>query len=355
MSDNRKPGMTYKEAGVDIDAQERALSKIKRHLASTKTAGVLSELGSFGGLFRVPEGLEDPVLVSSVDGVGTKVLVAQRAGRHDTIGACLVNHCVNDILVMGARPLFFLDYLAVGKLDAEVAEQIVSGVASACRENGCALVGGETAEMPEIYGRGHYDLAGTVVGIVSRSAILDADRVIEGDRLYGIASSGLHTNGYTLARRILLERMELADDEEIPGVGETVTEALLRVHRSYLRLFDEPLLQGYIKALAHITGGGLTDNLPRVLPDSLDAVIDKGTWPVSPIFTVLARAGEVPEEDMLRTFNMGIGMVAVVGAADAPRFEAHLEAAGERYYRIGTIAPGSGAVRFEGALEWGTP
>ncbi|RMF73518.1 MAG: phosphoribosylformylglycinamidine cyclo-ligase [Acidobacteria bacterium] len=349
-TNDRPRPMTYREAGVDIDAQDRALARIRAHVASTRTPWVLSELGSFGGLFRVPESVGEPVLVASTDGVGTKLLVARMAGRHDTVGQCLVNHCVNDILVMGARPLVFLDYFAVGRLEPDVAEQIVRGVAIACRENGCALVGGETAEMPDIYRPGDYDLAGTIVGVVSRERILDGSRVRAGDLLFGLPSTGLHTNGYTLARKIVFERMGLGVDDPLPGVGASAGDALLAVHRSYLGALGAALDGGLVSALAHVTGGGLTDNLPRVLPEGLGARIRLGSWPVPELFHVLQREGGVPQGDMLRTFNCGIGMVAVVAPGQADAFVAALDEAGERAWRIGEIVAGERAVRYEGAL-----
>ncbi len=348
--DTRDPGLTYKATGVDIDAQDQALARIKQHLASTRTPHVLSDLGSFGGLFRVPGDVPDPVLVASTDGVGTKLMVAWRAHRHDTVGECLVNHCVNDILVMGARPLFFLDYFAVGRLDPLVAEQVVGGVARGCRANGCALIGGETAEMPDMYREGEYDLAGTIVGIVGRGEILDGSRVREGDVIFGLASTGLHTNGYTLARKVFFERMELRAGDVVPQLGVTVADALLAVHRSYLRILDLPLQRRWVSALAHVTGGGLTDNVPRVLPKDLDAEILLGAWPVLPVFDVIRKAGQVPEDDMLRTFNLGVGMVAIVPDREAAEFTAHLTAAGETFWNIGRIVHGTGRVTYRGRL-----
>ncbi len=349
MTEKRK-GLTYRDAGVDIDAQDRALARIREHLASTRTPGVLSDLGSFGGLFRVPRDVDDPVLVASTDGVGTKLKLAFMTGRHDTVGEDLVNHCVDDILVMGARPLFFLDYYAVGRLDPAVAEQVVAGIARGCRENGCALLGGETAEMPDMYAPGEYDLAGTIVGIVSRGDILDGSRVRPGDRLVGLASTGLHTNGYTLARRIVFEVMGLGVDDELPGTGRTVADALLAVHRSYLPVLDEPLRAGWIHALAHVTGGGLPDNLPRVLPEGCAVEVDLGSWEVPALFRVLREAGNVPADDMLRTFNLGVGMVAVVPGERLPDLAAHLQARGERWWEIGRVVEGSREVRFRGEL-----
>ncbi|MCU0254617.1 MAG: phosphoribosylformylglycinamidine cyclo-ligase [Acidobacteria bacterium] len=345
------PGMTYRDAGVDIDAQDRALALIKGHLKATRTPGVLSDLGSFGGLFRVPADVPDPVLVASADGVGTKLMVAWKANRHDTVGEDLVNHCVNDILVMGARPLFFLDYLATGKLDPAVAERLVAGVARGCRANGCALIGGETAEMPEMYGAGEYDLAGTIVGIVARDAILDGSKVQVGDLAYGLPSTGLHTNGYSLARRIVFGTMGLGPDDEIPGTGQSAADALLAVHKSYLAALDGALAQGLVHALAHITGGGLTDNVPRVLPEETALAVELGSWPVPPLFTALHRAGRVPDDDMLRTFNMGVGMVALVSPASAAAFETELAARGERAWRIGKVVPGERRVVYGGTLR----
>jgi phosphoribosylformylglycinamidine cyclo-ligase len=349
MSDDKRP-MTYRDAGVDIDAQDDALARIKSHLASTRTPNVLSELGSFGGLFRVPDDVPEPVFVASTDGVGTKLMVAHAAGRHDTVGQCLVNHCVNDILVMGARPLVFLDYLATGKLDPAVAEQVVRGVAAACRENGCALVGGETAEMPEMYRPGEYDLAGTIVGVAPRAGVLDGSRVAPGQTIVGIASTGLHTNGYTLARKIVFERMGLGPHDELPGLGATAADALLAVHRSYFPTMERPLADDLVAAMAHVTGGGLTDNLPRVLPETCDAVVELGAWPVPPLFELLRREGGVPDDDMLRTFNMGVGLAVVVDDAHRDAFEAHLTERGETFWRIGRTEPGARAVRYEGTL-----
>ena len=351
MADDKKRELTYKDAGVDIDAQDAALAKIKAHVASTKTASVLSDLGSFGGLFKAPEGIAEPVLVGSTDGVGTKLAVAFKAGRHGTVGECLVNHCVNDILVMGARPLFFLDYFAVGKLDPVVAEQVVAGVARGCRANGCALIGGETAEMPEMYRPGEYDLAGTIVGVVARASILDGSKVEEGDHVVGLASTGLHTNGYTLARRVLFDVLELGVDDVIEPLGVTVADALLAVHRSYLPALDLPLAEGWIHGLAHITGGGLTDNVPRVLPKHLDAQIDLGSWPVPPLFKLLQSAGNVPEADMLRTFNLGVGMTAIVPEQAMPGFAEHLRRRGDEWWEIGRIVPGTGKVSYRGELS----
>jgi phosphoribosylformylglycinamidine cyclo-ligase len=335
----------YKQSGVDIDAGNEVVRRIKGLARGTHTPGVLSELGSFGGLFRIAgRGGRDPVLVASADGVGTKLRVAFLSGVHHTIGADLVNHCVNDILVQGAEPLFFLDYLATGKLDPEVAVQIVDGIARGCRENGCALLGGETAEMPGFYADGEYDVAGFIVGIVDRPRLIDGRRIAAGDVLVGIPSSGLHTNGYSLARRIVFERLGLGVGDRVPELGATVGEALLSTHRSYLPLVRPLLDARIVKGMAHITGGGITDNLPRVLPEGVEAAVRLGSWGVPPVFRWLQASGGVPEEDMFRTFNMGIGFILVVSAGDADVAVAQLRAAGEPAAGvIGAIAASSTA------------
>jgi len=346
--------MDYKDSGVDIDAGNEVVRRIKGLARATFTPGVLSEIGSFGGLFRLGErGLADPVLVASADGVGTKLRVAFMSGIHGTIGADLVNHCVNDILVQGAAPLFFLDYLATGRLDPDVAVQIVDGLARASRENGCALLGGETAEMPGFYADGEYDVAGFIVGAVERQRLIDGKQIAAGDVLVGLPSSGLHTNGYSLARRIVFDGLKLGVHDRVPELGTTVAEALLATHRSYLPVI-RPLLDdapGLVKGMAHITGGGITDNLPRVLPPRTDAVVRAGAWEVPPLFTWLERAGGVPREDMLRTFNMGIGLIMVVAAGDADRAIGALRAAGEPgarvIGRIASAADAAPAVRYE--------
>src|SRR6186713_938176 len=323
--------MDYKSSGVDIDAGNETVRRIKRLAKATFTPGVLSDIGSFGGLFKLDAAAwKEPVLVSSADGVGTKLKVAFMANRHRTIGADLVNHCVNDILVQGAVPLFFLDYLATGRLSPAIAEQVVSGMAGACRENGCALLGGETAEMPGFYADGEYDVAGFIVGIVDRPRVIDGRSIAPGDVLVGIPSSGLHTNGYSLARRIAFDHLGLDVTSEVPALGGTVADALLKTHRSYLSLVRPLLASGRIKGMAHITGGGITDNLPRVLPEGTDAIVRLGSWPVLPIFEWLQRSGNVPQDDMLRTFNMGIGLIAVVGRDDVSATVDALAAGGER-------------------------
>jgi phosphoribosylformylglycinamidine cyclo-ligase len=334
--------MDYKASGVDIDAGNETVRRIRGLARSTFTSGVLSDIGSFGGLFRLEPGqYREPVLVSSADGVGTKLKVAFMAGRHDTIGADLVNHCVNDILVQGAEPLFFLDYLATGRLSPQVAEAIVGGIAGACRENGCALLGGETAEMPGFYREGEYDVAGFIVGAVDRSRLIHGRAIAVGDVLVSVPSSGLHTNGYSLARRVVFDHLKLDVDSYVPELARTVGDALLEPHRSYLP-FIRPLLDaGRIKGMAHITGGGITDNLPRVLPHGTAAVVRTSAWSVPPIFSWLQRAGNIPFDDMLRTFNMGIGLIIVTARDHAEPLIGELAARGGRDARvIGEIVAG---------------
>lgn len=347
MSEERTP-LTYKDAGVDIDAVTDALRSVAEMARSTHTPPVLTGLGSFGALFR-PDfgGLAEPVLVSSADGVGTKLMVARRAGRYDTIGADLVNHCVNDILVMGARPLFFLDYVVAGHWPEGRLEELISGFARACREQGVALVGGETAEMPGLYRPDDFDLAGFIVGVVDRAHILVPERVRPGDVLLGLKSSGLHTNGYSLAQKVLFERMGLDVDDALPGGDTTVGEALLAEHRCYLSCLADLLTDPDLHGMSHITGGGFTDNLPRVLPDGLGCVIDRTRWTAPPLFTVIAAGGPVDRDEMDRTFNMGMGMVLVVAAEAAERFEQSLRAAGEEPAVLGEVEAGDG-VRYVG-------
>jgi phosphoribosylformylglycinamidine cyclo-ligase len=340
-------GLRYREAGVDLDAAERTKDRLKALVAATRDANTLSEMGTFGGLYRVPADVADPILVSSADGVGTKLKVAFMAGRHDTVGEDLVNHCVNDILVQGARPLFFLDYLASGEMDEEVIAEVVSGIARGCRTNGCSLLGGETAQMAGFYTEGEYDLAGFIVGIVSRTALLDGSEVSDGDVLVGLAASGLHTNGYTLARRIVFEQMGLRIDDPMPDTDGSVADVLLEVHRSYLPSLRPLVEAGRIHALAHITGGGVPGNLPRVLPAGLGAEIDRGSWEVPGVFRALARGGDVSQDEMDRVFNMGVGMIAVVAPDAADGVIAELEGRGEGAWRLGTIREGSG-VRYRG-------
>jgi phosphoribosylformylglycinamidine cyclo-ligase len=338
--------MEYKAAGVDIDAGNETVRRIKSIARSTFTPGVLSEIGSFGGLFRLDrDRFADPVLVSSADGVGTKLKVAFMTGRHDSIGADLVNHCVNDILVQGAEPLFFLDYLATGKLSPAVAEAVVSGVARACRENGCALIGGETAEMPGFYADGEYDIAGFIVGAVDKSKVIDGRTIVPGDVLVGLPSAGLHTNGYSLARRVLFDIAGWTVDTFVPELDLTVGDALLAPHRSYLP-FVRPLFDGgSIKGLAHITGGGITENLPRILPDGCAAEIDRRAWDVPPIFRLLQERGRVAEDEMFRAFNMGIGLILACAPREADRVIAAVGHLGEpRASRMGSVVAGNRSV-----------
>jgi phosphoribosylformylglycinamidine cyclo-ligase len=341
MTDPKKPGLTYRDAGVDIDAQDEGLRRIKAMLLATRTKGVLADIGSFGGMF-LPDltGVDQPVLCASCDGVGTKLKVAFMTGIHDTVGRDLVNHCVNDILVQGATPLFFLDYVATGRLSPQMLASVVEGVANGCRENGCALLGGETAEMPGFYADGEYDLAGFIVGMVDKRRIVDGRKIAVGDVLYALASAGLHTNGYSLARKIFFELAGKSPQDSIDGLPAPVGATLLAEHRSYLAALRGALDQGLLHGLAHITGGGITDNLPRILPEGTSARIERGSWPVLPIFETLQRLGAVSDDEMYRAFNMGVGMICVVGESDAAAFEAGLGAKGERHFRIGAIVPG---------------
>jgi len=334
--------LRYGSAGVDLDASNAAKNRIKKLVESTFTSGVLGGFGGFGGMFRIPPGLEKPILVSSADGVGTKIKVAIEANRHDTVGRDLVNHCVNDILVQGALPLFFLDYVAFGKLDPAVVEAVVAGVAAGCRENGCALIGGETAEMPGLYVPPDYDLAGFIVGYVEENRILGPHRVRPDDVLVGLPSSGLHTNGYSLARKIVKDRLNLGSDDAFPGGGGAVADVLLAEHRSYLPAL-KPVLDR-IHAMAHITGGGLPENLDRALPKTLDAVIDTSSWEVPGVFRVLQEAGAVEPAEMYRTFNMGVGMVVICAPADVKALLSAASAVGVAGWKVGSLKPGSGVV-----------
>jgi phosphoribosylformylglycinamidine cyclo-ligase len=336
--------LDYRSAGVDIDASDDAKHRIKALVESTFTAGTRGAFGGFGGMFRMPEGLRAPLLVSSADGVGTKIKVAIEANIHDTIGHDLVNHCTNDILVQGATPLFFLDYVAFGALVPSVVEAVVRGVAAGCRENGCALVGGETAEMPGVYTPPDYDLAGFIVGCVEESAVLGPSRVRAGDVLIGLASNGLHTNGYSLARKIVSERMKLRPHDTFPGSEGTVADVLLRVHRSYLAAL-RPVL-GTVHAMAHITGGGIPGNLNRALPPDVDAVVDANSWTIPNEFLALEQAGNVAREEMLRAFNMGVGMIVLADAASADSVISHAAAAGVPAWVLGETRRGTGAVIF---------
>jgi phosphoribosylformylglycinamidine cyclo-ligase len=334
--------LDYRSAGVDIDAADEARRRIRKLVESTYTEGTRGEFGAFGGMFRVPQDAKAPVLVASADSVGTKIKVAIEAGRHDTIGHCLVNHCVNDILVQGARPLFFLDYVAFGVLVPEVAEGIVTGVANGCRENGCALLGGETAELPGLYTPPDYDLAGFVVGLVEEDAVVGPHRVKNGDVLVALESSGLHTNGYSLARRIVSERLKLAPDDPFPNLGASTADALLAVHRSSLSVLRPHLPK--IHSLAHITGGGIPGNLNRALPPGLDARVETGSWKVPPLFETLVSAGGVERGEAFRAFNMGVGMIAVLARDAADELVSAAGAAGVRAWVAGDVISGDGEV-----------
>jgi phosphoribosylformylglycinamidine cyclo-ligase len=334
--------MDYREAGVDISAADAAKARIKGLAKATFNAQVLTEIGSFGGMFRPDlSRYREPVLVASTDGVGTKIKVAILAGVHDTVGYDLVAHCVDDILVQGATPLFFLDYVALGKMDPGKVEQIVAGFSRACSEFGCPLIGGETAEMPGTYAEDDYDLAGFIVGVVERERALPRG-VREGDVLLGLPSSGLHTNGYSLARKVLLERLGYRVDTHLAELGTTVGRALLAPHRSYLAPLEPLLERDKVRALAHITGGGFAGNIPRVLPEGLGAVVRRGSWEIPALFRLIQKGGSVADEEMVRTFNMGIGMVVVVASGDLHDVEHSLERRGEPSFVIGGVVAGSG-------------
>jgi phosphoribosylformylglycinamidine cyclo-ligase len=332
----------YARAGVDVDLGNRLKRRIRSFVKQTHGPAVLGKIGGFGGLFRAKfPGMRDPVLVASMDGVGTKLKIAFAMNKHDTVGADLVNHCVNDIAVLGARPLFFLDYIGCEKLEPRVFQQLLRGLSRACLAADCALLGGETAQMPGMYRKGEYDLAGCIVGVVDRTKIIDGKKIRPGDVILGLASSGLHTNGYSLARKILFGKMRLKPGSRLPGSKSSVGEELLRVHKNY-----QPLLakvpSGVIKGLAHITGGGLIDNLPRILPSNCDAVIETKSWRLPRIFQILQTNGNVDDQEMYQVFNMGIGMVAIVAERDARSAMSILRAR-----RIGQIEPGSGKVRLK--------
>jgi len=342
-----KTPITYAAAGVDSDRANRTKQRIRYLAHKTFSKAVLSDIGSFGGLFALDKiKFRDPVLVSSVDGVGTKLKVAFEMNLHHTVGADLVNHCVNDIAVQGATPLFFMDYFATGKLEPDVAEKVITGISDACKQNGCALIGGETAEMPGFYPGGEYDLAGFIVGVVDRDRIVTGEKVQVGDVLIGLASNGLHTNGYSLARKLLFGIARYSPDTYVNELKGKVGNELMRVHRSYWPVLRKLVDGEAVSAMAHVTGGGLTENLPRVLPKGTAAVIERGTWPAQPIFDHLQKLGNVPEEEMLRTFNMGIGMVLVVPGAKFKKAQSVLEKAGEKYYTIGRIVKGERKVSY---------
>ncbi len=344
---SKNPSITYADAGVDIDRGNKTKKRIKYLAHKTFTKGVLSEIGGFGGLFAIDKTkYQDPVLVSSVDGVGTKLKVAFEMKLHSTIGADLVNHCVNDIAVQGAAPMFFMDYLATGKLEPAVAEQIVEGLADACKHNGCALIGGETAEMPGFYPEGEYDLAGFILGVVEREKIITGKNVQIGDVILGLASNGLHTNGYSLARKLLFEVAGYTPDSYVNELKGKVGNELMRTHKSYWPAIKRLVDADCVSALAHITGGGITENLPRVLPKGVAASIELGTWPVQPIFEHLQQLGNVPQDEMLRTFNMGIGMLLVVPTEKFKKAQTLLDRAGEKSFTVGRIVKGDRKVMY---------
>ena len=336
--------ITYKDSGVDIDASNAAKKRIRDLARNTFTPGVLSDIGAFGGMFACDfGGIKEPVLVSSTDGVGTKLKVAMMMNRHNTVGADLVNHCVNDILVQGARPLFFMDYVATGRLDADVIVSVVEGVARGCKEAGCALIGGETAEMPGFYADGEYDVAGFIVGLVDRSRILDGKSIRHGDLLIALPSVGLHTNGYSLARKLFFEIAKLTPASRFEGLEGTVGEELLKPHVNYEPIVREALKENLIEGLAHITGGGITENLNRILPKHCQAEVQLGSWPVLPLCTVMARIGNIERDEMLRATNMGVGMVIVVRPSNLDALTATLKTP---YYQIGRIIPGEPRVTY---------
>ena len=341
MAEDSSKTVTYADAGVNIERGNRTKNRIKYLAHKTFTKGVLSEIGGFGALFSIDkQKYVDPVLVSSVDGVGTKLKIAFGMNVHTTVGADLVNHCVNDIAVQGAAPLFFMDYLATGKLEPEIAEQVVEGLSTACKQNGCALIGGETAEMPGFYADGEYDLAGFIVGVVERERMITGKNVEPGDVILGLPSNGLHTNGYSLARKLLFEVARYTADSYINELKGKVGNELLRTHRSYWSVIKKLVAADCVSAMAHITGGGITENLPRVLPRTVSAVIETGSWPVLPIFEHLQQLGNVPQEEMFRTFNMGLGMLLVIPAKKFKKAQTVLDRAGEKAYTVGRIVKG---------------
>jgi phosphoribosylformylglycinamidine cyclo-ligase len=343
-----KPVFSYRDAGVDIDQANRAKRRIRLLARRTFTPGVLTEIGGFGGLFRLEKNRPaQPVLVSSVDGVGTKLKIAFATGIHHTVGKDLVSHCVNDILVQGASPLFFMDYIATGELVPAIIAKVVEGVAKGCRETGCALLGGETAEMPGFYQTGEYDLAGFIVGVVDKSRLLDGSAIRPGHLILGLPSAGLHTNGYSLARKLLLGHAGYTVESILPGLKKPVGEVLLAPHLNYLKVLRPLVELRLVRGLAHITGGGLTENIPRILPRNCIAVIRVGSWPGLPIFGILQKVGQIDETEMLRTFNMGIGMVVVVSPSQLPLVTEHFKRIRQKFYQIGEIRTGKPKVVYE--------
>jgi len=353
--DPKKPGLSYRDAGVNIDAADEALRSVKGIVKKTFTPNVLRDIGTFGAMYQLDlANYKEPVLVSSVDGVGTKLKIAFAMNKHDTVGVDLVSHCVNDILVQGARPLFFLDYLAFGRLVPEIAVDVITGLSNGCRYAGCALIGGETAEMPGLYNEAEYDLAGTIVGIVDRSRIIDGSAIREGDAIIALRSSGLHTNGYSLARKICFEVEGLGITDTMRYVGRPVGEALLEPHRSYSKVMQLVLKTADVSGMVHITGGGITDNLPRVLPEGTAAEIDLSAWDALPIFRFLQEAGGVADAEMLRTFNMGVGFLLIVSKDEEEKALKTLSQACEDPKVVGRIIAGDGKVHYTGTIRYAT-
>jgi phosphoribosylformylglycinamidine cyclo-ligase len=347
MSESHFRSLTYADAGVNIDAAVEAKKRIRRLAHATFSPGVLTDIGSFGALFKLDkEAYEEPLLVSSCDGVGTKLKIAAMTGRHNTVGYDLVSHCVSDIMVQGAKPLFFLDYIACGRMEPDIVEQIVSGLVRGCKETGCALIGGETAEMPDFYVPGEYDLAGFIVGVVDRKKVVDGTKITPGDRVLGLASLGLHTNGYSLARRIFFDLLGHKPDDLVSHLQTTVAEILLKPHRNYFPLLEPLLNTPWLKGMAHITGGGISENLPRILPPGTAATIHRGAWPGLPVFDYLRSQGNIDEVEMFRTFNMGIGMILVVSAEDSRAVRESFALRNEPCYEIGSIVAGDGKVYY---------
>ena len=328
---------TYKEAGVDIAAGSEAISRIKEHVRKTFNANVLSDLGGFGGCYNFPKDkFDEPILISSTDGVGTKLKLAFLTNRHDTIGQCLVNHCVDDILAVGARPLFFLDYFAAGHLDVDVFEKVVSGLAKACQENECALIGGETAEMPDFYSPGDYDISGTIIGVAEKSQMMPNRKINEGDLLVGLPSTGLHTNGYSLARKVLLEEYDVND--HVDDLQMSVGEALLSIHKSYLPIINSILDEKWLVGISHITGGGIVDNTMRILEKDQELLIDWDAWERPAIFSLIQKLGNVPENDLRQSMNLGIGMILIIKPEGFSFLKSHLANQGESYIKLGSVS-----------------
>ena len=345
---SQKPGLTYAGAGVDIERADQAKRRIKELARSTFTAEVASDIGLFGALFRPDfSRLQIPVLVSSVDGVGTKLKIAFMTGIHNTIGIDIVSHCVNDILAQGALPLFFMDYIAAGRLEPNVIEAVVGGLAAACRESRCALLGGETAEMPDFYSDGEYDLAGFVVGVADQAKLLGPDRVERGDLLIGLPSAGLHTNGFSLVRKLFFEMAKMSPGDHLPEVGRSLGEELLEPHRNYLPVLRELIQADDLHAVAHITGGGIPGNLERILSPNLDALVEEGSWQALPIFRLIRSLGQVSQKEMYRTFNMGLGAILAVSQLRFDRVQEYLQHRGEKYFLIGEISQGTQRVHFQ--------